>query len=236
MAAAESAAGDESSGEATEPEPEESIYDTMKAARGQEGIAGEGGPIVAERGTGPGQRNARTGRRGNGARRSDRNRSGFSRLRQGVGGGGNDLAVASAAIGRRAGRMLQGQRDRSGGPREATITVPGNQRNFTTEKARMKLEEALRAVTGVPLRVKVEFVEISEEEMGHAGAGGGRGAIGVVGGPGSGLPAMQRIPPELLEKIRNQPLIKELAKRFDAAITHVEILSPAAKEPEAPSE
>jgi len=111
---------------------------------------------------------------------------------------------------------------------ELTLTLPASQRNFTNDKARAKLEEAIRAVTEKPWRLKVEFIETSEAA--------GTGAIGVVG-PGaagaSGLGVAQRVPPELLEAIRNQPLIKELAKRFDAAITQVEVLSTKAEDAEA---
>ena len=110
---------------------------------------------------------------------------------------------------------------------ELTLALPTTQRNFTNDRARGKLEEAIRAVTGKPLRLKFEFVEVQPGDRGQsaAGTGPGAGSLGVA----------QRVPPELLENIRNQPLIKKLAKRFDAAITHVELLS-ATSETEAQTE
>jgi hypothetical protein len=42
--------------------------------------------------------------------------------------------------------------------------------------------------------------------------------------PAAPLQAAQRIPPELLDAVNKQPLIKELMKRFDASITQIEPL------------
>ena len=42
---------------------------------------------------------------------------------------------------------------------QATLAIPNTQRNFTNDRARAKLEEALRAVTDLPLKLQVNFVE-----------------------------------------------------------------------------
>ncbi len=110
--------------------------------------------------------------------------------------------------------------------REITLTLPASQRNFTNDRAKSKLEEALRSVTAHPFRLLLEFTEIEPDPA--------RKNIGITraGLPGAPPPAAaQRIPPELMTAIRDQPLIRELTARFDAVITLVEIL-PAAGETE----
>jgi hypothetical protein len=99
---------------------------------------------------------------------------------------------------------------------ELTLAIPQTQEKFTNERAQAKLEEALRAVTGITLKLKVEFVEPPEGEIGVAPAG-------MPGGNGPGF-ASQRVPPELMETVTRQPVVKALMTRLDAVVTSVEML------------
>jgi hypothetical protein len=96
---------------------------------------------------------------------------------------------------------------------EVLLHISSVQRNFVNDRVRGKLEEALRAVTGLSLKLQVEFVEAEPPPPG-------------IGGPGSGatLSSAQRVPPEVMEAVKSQPLVQELMKRFDAAVTNVELL------------
>ncbi len=98
---------------------------------------------------------------------------------------------------------------------EVTLAIPNTQRNFTNDKARAKLEEALRAVTDLPLKLHVNFVEPPAAPAGSHYAGNSYN-----------LPqaAAQRIPPEVMDAVKKQPVIQELMKRLDATVTQVEIL------------
>ena len=100
---------------------------------------------------------------------------------------------------------------------EVTLAIPNTHRNFTNDRARAKLEEALRAVTDLPLKLLVNFVEPPDVPAGAYTPNGGGGSSGP-------LAAAQRIPPELMEAVKNQPVVRELMKRLDATVTHVEIL------------
>lgn len=106
----------------------------------------------------------------------------------------------------------------SGG--EVTLLVPEHFKGYTNDRARAKLEEALRAVTRLPLRLKVNFGGMPDDPSG-AGVPSG-------GGPNMPMGLAQRIPPELLDAVNKQPLIQELMKRLDATVTQVEILEDAA--------
>ncbi len=105
---------------------------------------------------------------------------------------------------------------------EITLVIPQRFQNWTNDKARAKLEEALRAVTGLTLKLQVQFIDMPAEPP--------PGAIGTTDAA-AGL-AAQRVPPELLAAVKSQPLIQELMKRLDATVTQVEMLQTA--EPENP--
>jgi hypothetical protein len=96
---------------------------------------------------------------------------------------------------------------------EAILLVPANQKGFANERARAKIEECMRAVTGLPVRLALEFIEAP------ANAESGEGSR--VAAPSV---AAQRIPPEVLDAIKQQPIIKELMKRLDGSVVHVEML------------
>jgi hypothetical protein len=98
---------------------------------------------------------------------------------------------------------------------EGVVRVPGNQKGFANERARAKIEECMRAVTGLPVRLALEFVEAPARENGE----GSR--VGMQAAPSM---AAQRIPPEVLEAIKQQPVVIELMKRLDGSIVHVEML------------
>jgi len=102
-------------------------------------------------------------------------------------------------------------------PAEVVLEVPKTQERFTNDKARAKLEEALRSVTELPLRLRVEFVD---PPRGVTPAGM------QPGGPGPSAPAAtaQRVPPEVIEAVKKQPIVQELMKKLDATVTQVEML------------
>jgi hypothetical protein len=106
---------------------------------------------------------------------------------------------------------------------EATLVIPARHERFTGDKARAKLEEAIRAVTGVTLKLQVQFIDMPVEAP--------PGVIGTTDAA-AGM-AAQRVPPELLAAVKNQPIIKELIKRLDATVTQVEMLQTAEPEPPA---
>ena len=102
---------------------------------------------------------------------------------------------------------------------EVVLAIPTTQRNFTNDKAQARLEEALRTVTGLPLKLQIQFVDAPPPTSGSA-------AIGI-------MPlgqAAQRIPPEVMQAVTSQPLIQKLMTRLDATVTQVEILGSAAEE------
>ncbi|MGN6369788.1 MAG: hypothetical protein ACTHN5_16130 [Phycisphaerae bacterium] len=100
------------------------------------------------------------------------------------------------------------------GANEAVLLVPAVQRGFTNEKARAKIEEALRAVTDRPLKLSVQ---ISEEAP----------APQPTQGEGAAAPAatVQRIPPEVIEAVKEQAVVKQLMKSLDATVVHIEMLN-----------
>jgi hypothetical protein len=105
---------------------------------------------------------------------------------------------------------------------EVTLLIPRNFTGYANEKGRPRLEEALRAVTDLPLKLQVQF---TDQPLARPPADEG-GAIGTVP-----LAAAQRIPPEVMEAVKKQPIVRELMKRLDATVTQVEILDdgPAAE-------
>ena len=101
---------------------------------------------------------------------------------------------------------------------EVTLVIPDRHERFTGDKARAKLEEALRAVTGLTLKLLVNFVDLPLDVPPDG--------VGVVPGAGQGGgPGAQRVAPEVLEAVKSQPIIKELMKRLDATVTQVEMLN-----------
>jgi hypothetical protein len=108
---------------------------------------------------------------------------------------------------------------------EITLAIPNTQKNFTNDRARAKLEEALRAVTDKPLKLHVNFVEPPESTVGGYSTFSGGSLNGLAG---AGI--AQRIPPELLEAVQNQPVVRELMKRLDATVTQVEVLESKGEE------
>jgi hypothetical protein len=97
---------------------------------------------------------------------------------------------------------------------EATLLVPSTQRGFTNEKARAKIEEALRAVTGLGIKLIVEFTQ--EEQKAPPPADGSQ--------PGVAGAAAQRVPAEVMEAVKQQKVVQELMKRLDATVVNVELL------------
>lgn len=95
---------------------------------------------------------------------------------------------------------------------EAVVRVPVTQRGFTNEKARTKIEEALRAVTGLGLKVVLAFSEEVTPPPAPLEAGGGQ------------TQASRRIPPEVEEAVKQQPVIQKLMKALDAHVTQIEMV------------
>ena len=102
---------------------------------------------------------------------------------------------------------------------EATLLVPFVQRGFTNEKARAKIEEALRAVTALPLKLTLQ---ISEETAAPPNTNPNDPTTT---GPGAPAATAQRISPEVIEAIKEQPIIKQLMKSLDATVVHIELLN-----------
>ena len=102
---------------------------------------------------------------------------------------------------------------------EVTLLIPRNFTGYANEKGRPRLEEALRAVTDLPLKLQVQF---TDQPMARPPADEGRG-MGTVP-----LAAAQRIPPEVMDAVKKQPIVRELMKRLDATVTQVEILDDGA--------
>lgn len=101
---------------------------------------------------------------------------------------------------------------------ETVLSVPKNQGGFTNEKARAKIEESLRAVTGLGIRLTVHVLE--EESGPQPGEGSRAGNM-----PGAPAATAQRVPPEVIEAVKAQPVVQELMKRLDASVVHVEMLN-----------
>ena len=100
---------------------------------------------------------------------------------------------------------------------DAILLVPANQRGFTNEKARAKIEESLRAVTDRPLKLTLQ---ISDEPPPTTGA-----PTSPNDGPSAPQATVQRIPPEVIEAVKDQPLVKQLMKNLDATVVHIEMLN-----------
>ncbi|MCL2641865.1 MAG: hypothetical protein FWD53_13525 [Phycisphaerales bacterium] len=93
---------------------------------------------------------------------------------------------------------------------EAVLFVPGNQRSFANGKPQLKIEEGVRAVTGLPLKLKLHFgEEVVKAPEAEASVGG---------------IAAQRVPPEVIRAVESQAVIKELIKKLDARVVHVELM------------
>jgi hypothetical protein len=103
---------------------------------------------------------------------------------------------------------------------EVTLLIPRNHMGFANDKARARLEEALRAVADLPLKLSVQFTD--QPLPAPATEGGASGTMP--------LAAAQRVPPEVMEAVKRQPLVRELMKRLDATVTQVEILEEGAGE------
>jgi len=103
---------------------------------------------------------------------------------------------------------------------QVTLVIPQRFTNWTNDRARAKLEEALRAVTGLTLKLQVQFIDMPGEVP--------PGAIGTTDAA-AGM-AAQRVPPELLDAVKRQPIIKELMKRLDATVTQVEMITTSESE------
>lgn len=99
-------------------------------------------------------------------------------------------------------------------PPEAVLEMPSTQKGFANERARLKLEEILRLLTGLPLKVRLEFVEVARRPAHAADAGM----------PAAPAATVQRVPPEIIDAVKKQPVIQELMKRFDATVTQIELL------------
>jgi hypothetical protein len=97
---------------------------------------------------------------------------------------------------------------------EATLRVPANQRGFTNEKARAKIEEALRSVTGLPVKLAINITDDPAPPPGS----------GAPGTPAAPTQAAQRVPPEIVEAVKQQPVIQQLMKKLDATVVQVELL------------
>ncbi|HVX86229.1 MAG TPA: hypothetical protein VH253_15710 [Phycisphaerae bacterium] len=93
---------------------------------------------------------------------------------------------------------------------DALLHLPANQRGFANERARLKLEEALRAVTRLPIKLALHFTASTAPPP-----------------PPANTPdlATQRIAPELLAAVKDQPLVKQLMKNLDATVVHIEMLN-----------
>ena len=63
--------------------------------------------------------------------------------------------------------------------------------------------------------MQVQFIDMPAEAP--------PGAIGTTDAA-AGM-AAQRVPPELLDAVKRQPIIKELMKRLDATVTQVEMIT-----------
>jgi hypothetical protein len=103
---------------------------------------------------------------------------------------------------------------------EVTLLIPRVHTGFANDKAKARLEEALRAVTDLPLKLSVQFSD-QPLPVPSATAGGGIGTIP--------LAAAQRVPPEVMDAVKKQPIVRELMKRLDATVTQVEILEEGAE-------
>jgi hypothetical protein len=99
---------------------------------------------------------------------------------------------------------------------ETVLLVPGNQKGFANERARAKIEECMRAVTGLPVKLALQFIDTP--------AVGGENGEGSRVGVAAPSVASQRIPPEVMEAIKKQPIVQELMKRLDGSVVHVEML------------
>jgi hypothetical protein len=97
---------------------------------------------------------------------------------------------------------------------EVVLLVPSTQRGFTNEKARAKIEEALRVVTGLGIKLAVEF-SLEEQKAPPPADGSQPGVAGV---------AANRVPAEVLEAVKQQKVVQELMKKLDASVVNVEML------------
>jgi len=92
---------------------------------------------------------------------------------------------------------------------DAVLFVPGNQKGFANEKHRLKIEEGLRVVTGLTIKLSLRF----GEEVVKAPDADTSGGI-----------VTQRVPPEVFKAVEAQPVIKELIKKLDAKVVNVELM------------
>ena len=105
---------------------------------------------------------------------------------------------------------------------ETVARMPANLKGFANEKARAKIEESLRAVTGKGIRLSLVFPEVA-----HDPAGGAKGNDAArFGGPAAPpTPQAQRIPPKVKDDVENNPVVQELMKKLDANVVNIELLN-----------
>ncbi|GEM_PF-3421372 len=105
---------------------------------------------------------------------------------------------------------------------ETMAWMPANLKGFANEKARAKIEESLRAVTGKGIRLSLVFPEVA-----HDPAGGAKGNDAArFGGPAAPpTPQAQRIPPKVKDDVENNPVVQELMKKLDANVVNIELLN-----------
>ncbi len=99
---------------------------------------------------------------------------------------------------------------------DASVWIPPHHSAWANEKARVKIEESLRAVTGKGVHVAFHCPD-------PVAGQGSEGARFAPPPPNSAGGAGQRVAPEVVDAVKNQPLVRELMKRLDASVVHIEV-------------
>lgn len=106
---------------------------------------------------------------------------------------------------------------------EASIWIPANQRGFANEKARVKIEESLRDVTGKGIKLTFTFPDPAASSEADRAAEAARAGMPAAGG--GTITQAHRVSPETQEAVENAPVVQELMKRLDARIVNIELLN-----------
>ncbi len=107
---------------------------------------------------------------------------------------------------------------------EATLTIPGNLKAYASDRIRERIELSFRAVLGRPIRLTLTATEEPPANgNGRSAAAHPAGTPYTPANPPN-APAASRVPPELIDEVRNAPVVKNLVERLGGNVTLVEMI------------
>jgi DNA polymerase III subunit gamma/tau len=108
---------------------------------------------------------------------------------------------------------------------EGTLIIPANLKAYASDRIRERIELSFRAVLGRPIRLTlVPSEEPAPAGNGRSDAGSSAGTPYAPTNAPTGASAAARVPPELIDEVRNAPVVKTLTERLGGNVTLVELI------------